>query len=73
MTDRVFVWAAGDRRGFGVEVQGRRLPLLDGRTGEPAVFRKADVIGAGYGQRNEAWYVMRSMDRFEELKLCGRE
>lgn len=67
MNATVDVKGSGDARTL--EVDGK--PLLDGRTGRPATFRKADLFGAMYGQRNEAWWAIRAMSAPEELKTCG--
>jgi hypothetical protein len=48
-----------------LEVDGK--PVLDGRTGEPLSWPKAEAIGAAYGQRNDPWRVMTAL--LDEGKL----
>lgn len=67
MTETVDVKGSGDARTL--EVGGQ--VLLDGRTGEPVTFRKADLHAAMYGQQNEAWWAIRAMSAPEELKTCA--
>ncbi len=66
------VMGTGPRRSLGLEVGGRVLPLIDGRTGEPVLFDKAAVFAASRGQCNEAWWAMRALARPEELRQCGK-
>lgn len=65
----IIIFGAGAVRGLGLEVRGHLMPLLDGATGEPAVFSKAEVHGATYGQQNSAWHAMHALARPGDLKL----
>lgn len=77
MTRFKFHEQGGDRghslRGVGYRLTpaGPLHPLIDGRTGEPATFPKAEVYAACYSKRNEVFYVLKAMERFDELKVVG--
>ncbi len=63
----VAVTGSGKRRG--IEVDG--LPLIDGSTGEVALFNRDKVHGALYGQENEVWRVMLAMGDERRLKCVN--
>lgn len=64
---QVTVTGSGKRRG--IEVDG--LPLIDGRTGEVALFNKDKVHGALYGQENEVRRVMLALGDDRRLKCVN--
>lgn len=64
---QVKVTGSGKRRG--IDVDG--LPLLDGSTGELALFDKDKVHGALYGQKNDVWRVMLAMGDERRLKCVN--
>lgn len=49
----------------------RRGLEVDGRTGEPLTWPKAEAIGAVYGQLNEPWLVMRALLGWEGVKCAN--
>ena len=65
--NQVKVTGSGKRRG--IEVDG--LPLLDGSTGELALFDKDKVHGALYGQENEVRRVMLALGDDRRLKCVN--
>ena len=64
---QVTVTGSGKRRGIAVD----GLPLVDGSTGELALFDKDKVHGALYGQKNEVWRVMLAMGDERRLKCVN--
>lgn len=55
--------------GYQLKPGGPLVQLIDGRSGGPVAFPKADVYRALYGMNNEAAHVMKAMERFDELKV----
>lgn len=55
--------------GYQLRPGGPLVPLLDGKTGGPVAFSKADMLAASYGQNNEAFRVLRAMERFDDIKI----
>lgn len=64
---QVTVTGSGKRRG--IEVDG--LPLVDGSTGELALFDKDKVHGALHGQKNEVRRVMLALGDDRRLKCVN--
>lgn len=54
--------------GYVLKKDGPLVPLLNEK-GEIVTFPKAAVYGALYGQINEAHYVIKAMERFDELPV----
>lgn len=64
-------WSEMDRgRGIAYpNARGEFTPLIDGKTGDIVLFSKAEQHAAGYGHNNDAFRVMKAMERFDELKV----
>ena len=65
--NQVKVTGSGKRRG--IEVDG--LPLIDGSTGEVALFNKDKVHGALRGQENEVRRMMLALGDDRRLKCVN--
>lgn len=60
-------------RGIGYRIKegGPLIPLIDGRTGEVVSFPKAEVSASVLGVRNEAFYVLTAMDKFDGIAIVA--